>query len=76
MGVVWGALTDLFWIFEYITTGLFAVPLSTDCPDVKKIQQRLLAICILDYGSSIDKKVVNCKHMFIWLAEHFFIKCL
>ena len=25
-----------FWIFQYITTGLFAGPLSADCPDIKK----------------------------------------
>ena len=33
--VVWGVLFKLFWIFEYITAGLFARPLSADFPDVK-----------------------------------------
>ena len=33
----------------YITTGSFAGSLSTNFPDVKKAQQRFLAICILNF---------------------------
>ena len=41
IGVSWGALLNLFWIFEYVTSGLFAGPLSADCPDVNKLRQFL-----------------------------------
>ena len=32
-----GVLLNLFWIFDYFTSVLFAGPLSTDCPDVEKV---------------------------------------
>ena len=40
IGISYGALLnlDLFWIFEYVTTGPFAGPLGADFPDVKKVQ--------------------------------------
>ena len=38
IGVAQGALLKLFWIFEYVTSELFGGPLSTDFPDVKKVQ--------------------------------------
>ena len=37
IGVAYGALLNLFWIFEYVTSELFAGPLGADCPDVKKV---------------------------------------
>ena len=40
IGVSWGALLNIFWIFEYVTSG----PLGADFPDVKKVQQRFSAI--------------------------------
>ena len=33
----------------YFTSGPFGGPLSANFPDVKKVQQRLLAICILNF---------------------------
>ena len=36
IGVAWGALLNLFLIFEYMTTEPFGDPLSVDFPDVKK----------------------------------------
>ena len=41
IGVSYGALLNLFWIFEYVTIGPFAGPLSADCQDVKKIAEFL-----------------------------------
>ena len=37
IGVSQGALLNLFWIFEYVSVGPFAGPLSADFPDVKKL---------------------------------------
>ena len=37
IGVSYGALLNLIWIFEYMTSQLFAGPLSADCPDVEKV---------------------------------------
>ena len=37
IGVSYGALLKLFWIFEYLTWGLFAGPLSADFRDVEKL---------------------------------------
>ena len=37
IGVSKGALLNLFWIFEYLTWGLFAGPLSDVFPDVEKL---------------------------------------
>ena len=39
IGVSQGALLNLFCIFEYVTSGPFAGPLSADFPDVEKVQQ-------------------------------------
>ena len=36
IGVALGALFNLFWIFEYITTGSFGKPLSANFPDVEE----------------------------------------
>ena len=41
IGVSYGALLNLFWIFEYVTSEPFAGPLSADCPDVEKVQKFL-----------------------------------
>ena len=51
IGVAYGALLNLLWIFEYVTSGLFAGLLSANCPDVKKVQRRFLATCILNFDS-------------------------
>ena len=37
IGACWGALLKLFWIFEYLTWGPFAGPLSDAFPDVEKL---------------------------------------
>ena len=37
IGVSYGALLNLFWIFEYLTWGPFAGPLSADFRDVEKL---------------------------------------
>ena len=50
IGVSQGALLNLFWIFEYVTSGPFAGPLSVDFTDVQKVTQRFLAICILNFN--------------------------
>ena len=47
IGVAYGALLNLFWIFEYLTSEQFAGPLSVDSTDVQKVRQLFLAICIL-----------------------------
>ena len=39
IGVSQGALLNLFWIFEYVTSGPFAGPLSANFSDVEKVQQ-------------------------------------
>ena len=41
IGLSWGALLNLFWIFEYVTSELFARPLSADFTDVNKLRQFL-----------------------------------
>ena len=41
IGVSYDGLLNLFWIFEYFTSGPFAGPLSANCPDVEKIQKFL-----------------------------------
>ena len=41
IGVSWGALLNLFWIFEYVTSEPFAGPLSADWQDVKKVAEFL-----------------------------------
>ena len=57
IGVSYGALLNLFWIFEYVTTGPFAGPLSVDFTHVKKIEQRFSAIYILNFDPKIGRKV-------------------
>ena len=41
IGVFEGGLLNLFWIFEYVKSGLFAGLLSADFPDVEKLRQLL-----------------------------------
>ena len=41
IGVAYGALLNLFWIFEYFNAGMFAGPLCANWPDVKKVQKFL-----------------------------------
>ena len=41
IGVSWGALLNLFWIFEYVTSEPFAGPLSADWRDVEKFAEFL-----------------------------------
>ena len=45
IGVSQGALLNLFWIFEYLTWGPFAGPLSADFWDVEK----LAGFCSIGY---------------------------
>ena len=55
--VSYGALLNLFWIFEYVTTGPFGGPLSVDFTHVQKVRQRFSAICILIFKSKTSIKV-------------------
>ena len=57
IGVAYGALLNLFWIFKYVTSEPFAGPLSADFTDVKKVQSRFLAICFLIFKSKTSIKV-------------------
>ena len=57
IGVSWGALLNLFWIFEYVTSGLYAGPLSVNFTDVQKVTQRFSAICILNFNPKTSIKV-------------------
>ena len=41
IGVSYGGLLNLFWIFEYVTSELFGGPLSANCQDVKKVAEFL-----------------------------------
>ena len=52
-----GSLLNLFWIFEYITSGPFGGPLHASFPDVRKVQQRLLTICILNFEPKANRKL-------------------
>ena len=51
------ALLNLFWIFEYVTTGPFGGPLSVNFTHVQKVRQRFSAICILIFKSKTSIKV-------------------
>ena len=57
IGVSQGALLNLFWIFEYVTGGLFAGPLNVDFTDVQKVTQRFSAICILNFNPKTSIEV-------------------
>ena len=57
IGVSYGGLLNLFWIFEYVTAGLFGGPLSVDFTDVKKVHLRFSATCILTFESKTIIKV-------------------
>ena len=57
IGVSEGALLNIFWIFEYVSSRLFAGPLSVDFTHVKKVQQRFSAICILNFKPKTSIKV-------------------
>ena len=46
IGVFWGTLLNLFWIFEYLTAGSFGQPLSANFTDVKKVHLRFSATSI------------------------------
>ena len=50
-------MLNLFWIFEYVTSGLFGGPLSVDFTDVQKVHLRFSATCILTFESKISIKV-------------------
>ena len=57
IGVAKGAMLNLFWIFEYVTSGPFAGPLSVNFTHVKKVQRRFSAICILNFDPKTSIKV-------------------
>ena len=57
IGVSYGALHNLIWIFEYVNSGPFPGRLSVNFPDVQKVQQRFLAICILNFNPKTSIKV-------------------
>ena len=57
IGVSLGALLNLFWNFEYVTSEPFAGPLSANFTHVKKVQQRFLATCILNFDPKSSIKV-------------------
>ena len=41
IGVSYGALLNLLWIFEYVITGPFAGSLGANFPDVKKSSMKI-----------------------------------
>ena len=55
IGVSKGALLNLFWIFEYVTSEPFAGTLSADWQNVEKIAE--LVMGILNFESKIYTKV-------------------
>ena len=57
IGVAKGALLNLFWIFEYVTSELFAGLLIVNFTDVQKVRQQFSAICILNFEPKIGRKV-------------------
>ena len=57
IGVSEGALLNVFWIFEYVTAGLFGGPLSVNFTHVQKVRQQFSAICILIFKSKTSIKV-------------------
>ena len=67
IGVSYGALLNLFWIFEYVTTGPFGGPLSVNFTDVQKVRQQFSAICILIF--LVQNKYKGVK---IYSPEHNF----
>ena len=72
IGVAYGALLNLFWIFEYITTGPFAGPLSADFPDVKLNEDFWpFVFWILSH-----KLAERCKQMYLGLVHFFSFFCL
>ena len=79
IGVAQGALLNLFWIFEYVTSGPFAGPLSANFTDVKKVQQSLLAICILNFLVQNQFKGVKIyspgHHFFVFVLVSQFLTC-
>ena len=63
-------MLNLFWIFEYVTSGLFAGPLSADYPDVKKFPISVV-IGILNLTQKFAER---CKNMllgctFFWVER-------
>ena len=68
IGVSQGALLNLFWIFEYVTSGPFAGPLSVDFTDVQEVRQQFSAICILNFNLKTSIRGVK-----IYSPELFFI---
>ena len=57
IGVSQGGLLNLFWIFEYVTSGPFGGPLSVDFTDVQKVRQQFSAICILNFNPETSIEV-------------------
>ena len=57
IGVAYGALLNLFWIFEYVTSEPFAGPLSVNFTDVQKVTQRFSTICILNFNPKTSVEV-------------------
>ena len=57
IGVSLDGLLNLFWIFEYVTSGSFAGPLSVDFTHVKKVHLRFLATCILNFDPKTSIKL-------------------
>ena len=72
IGVSYDDLLNLFWIFEYVTSGPFAGPLSADCPDVEKNSEISVAMGILNFELKMCRKVykyVNLMHFFFFFGR-------
>ena len=57
IGVAYGALLNLFWIFEYATSEWFAGP--ADFTDVQKVAQQFSSICILNFNPKTSIEVLK-----------------
>ena len=75
IGVSYDGLLNLFLIFEYLTSGPFAGPLSADIPDVEKNSEISVAMGILNFELKMCRKVykyVNLMQLFFfffWLTS-------
>ena len=66
-------MLNLFWIFEYVTSGPFAGLLSVDFTHVKKVQRRFSAMCILNFDPKTSIKMYSPEvHFFVFALVNWF----
>ena len=68
-------MLNIFWIFEYVTSEPFAGLLSANFTDVKKVQRRFSAACILNFDQKNQYKGVKIyspeQNFFFVLVDRF-----